>query len=163
MAVVTKYGTGYRDPTSRVEIDADKAEAHVKTIASMISITNGDSIASLFFVGRVPSNAIIDPRSTYIHAAVTGVTDFDLGFYHPNGGAVIDADALVDGDDISGAGIQTLIGHGTLTVANANKRAWELAGLTSDPGGFLDIVATLKAASTATVVVQFLIDFLRKI
>lgn len=161
MAVVTKYGTGYKDPSSLTAVNALFAEASVKVIVSQIAITNGDSINSLFYIGSVPSSAIIDPGAVYDYEAVAGVTDFDVGFYRPLGGAVIDADALVDVDDISSAGTQTFKGHGTITTANGHKRAWELAGLSADPGGMLDIVATLKAASTATKVVNFRIPYFK--
>ena len=163
MAVVTKYGSGYKDPASLRAIDAVFAEGNMKAIFSKIDITNGDSIASLFYVGSIPSDAIIDVGSTYYYEAVAGVTDLDVGFYRPNGGAVIDADAIIDGDDVSSAGSQTIAGHGTITTANSNKRAWEWAGLSSDPGGFLDIVATLKAASTATKSIIFNLRYSKKV
>ncbi|MBI5112872.1 MAG: hypothetical protein HZA68_12965 [Rhodovulum sp.] len=161
MAVVTKYGTGIKDPAALKAIDGVYAAATRRTIVSQIAITNGDSATSKFYIGDVPSDAVIDPDSVYDYEAVAGVTDLDVGFYYPNGGAVIDADALVDGDDISSAGTQTLKGHGTLTTANGHKRAWELAGLSANPGGNLSIVATLNAASTATKVVNFRIDYLK--
>jgi hypothetical protein len=167
MAVVTKYGTGYPDPTVRAAIDADKAEAHIKAIVSQITITNGDSIGSKFYLGRVPSNAIIDPRSHINTAAITGATDNDIGFFNPNGGAVLDADALVDGVTLAAAANLAFPAAGAgaifLTPANMQKRAWELAGLTSDPGGFLDIVLTMNAAATATGVANVFINWFRKI
>jgi hypothetical protein len=156
MAVVTKYGTGYPDPTSKVEVDADFAEAHVKSIVSQIGITNGDSINSKYYVGRVPSNAIIDPSSVYTNAAITGVTSFDLGFV----GAV---NALVAAVSLAVASTAPVNATVAVTAANQVKRAWQLAGLTSDPGGFLDIFATINAAATATGVVNFFLKFLRKI
>lgn len=163
MAVVTVYGTGAKDPASRLQIDSIYAAAEIRSINSQITITNGNSIASLFWLGNIPSDAILDPGSQYDYAAITGVSDFDVGFYYPDGGAVIDADALIDGDDISSAGAQTLKGHGTLTTANGMKRAWELAGLASDPGGNLAIVATLKAAATATGVVNFFLKYFKDV
>lgn len=158
MAVVTKYGSGFPAPTSPTAIDHIFAEGNARAINSKISIANGDSALSLFYIGRVPSQAIIDPRSTYYYEAITGVTDFDVGFYDKDG-VVIDADALIDGDDIHLAGNQTLAGHGTITTPNMNMRAWQWAGLSADPGAMLSIVGTLKAASTADGVVQFYFDF----
>lgn len=150
MAVVTKYGSGARDPASLLALDNAVAQGVQRAISSQIAITNGDSAASKFYIGKVPSNALILPDSAYYHEAVAGVTDLDVGFEN-------DPDALVDGDDVSSAGSQTLAGHGTFTAPNMNKRAWQLAGLSSDPGGELDVFATLKAASTATKVIHFLL------
>lgn len=155
MAVVTKYGNGYKNPASLLAIDAVFAEGAARRITSKIDITNGDSIASKFYIGSVPSNAIIDPRSSYYYGAVTSVSDFDVGFEN-------DPDALVDGDDVSSAGSQSLIGHGTLTLANGTKKAWELAGYTSDPGGMLAVFGTLKVAATATASILFVIDYAKK-
>lgn len=151
-SVVTAYGTGYKNPTSLQAVNAVYAESQPKRINSQITITNGDSIASTYFVGRVPSNAIIDPRSLIVYAAITSVTSMHLGF-------AASTAALVSAKDISSAGNGTLLSIGTLTTANMNKRAWELAGLTTDPGGFLDIIATINVAATATGVVQFFIDY----
>lgn len=142
MAVVTKYGTGARDPASLAAIDGIYAQAERRTINSLISIANGDSIASVLHIGEVPSDCIIDPNSTFRFTAITGLTDLDIGFEN-------DTDALVDGDDVATAGTQTLAGHGTLTTANSNKRAWELANLSSNPGGNLKVLATMNAAATA--------------
>lgn len=52
----------------------------------------------LFTVGahEIPVECII------MCDALTGATDIDLGFYRPNGGAVVDKDALMDGTNISG-------------------------------------------------------------
>lgn len=164
MAVVTKYGTAARDPAGNLrQLDGIFAAAEKRFIVSQVSITNGDSINSVFYIGELPSNAIIDPDSTYDYEAVAGCTDVDVGFYQPlgKGGAVIDADNLVDGDDIATAGSQTLKGHATLTTANGHKRAWELAGLATDPGGNLALGLKLNAAATATKVVNFRIGYLK--
>ena len=89
------------------------------------------------------------------------MSDLDVGIARPEGGTVIDLDCVIDGDDVSSAGSQTLKGHGTITRALAHKRVWELAGLASDPGGELAIVATLKAAATAAGVINFRIRYFK--
>src|SRR5262245_2607690 len=102
MAVVTKYGTGYKDPTSLLSIAAALAEGTLVGISSRVDVAAGDSIGSVLKIGKMPSNAVIKPSSAYRWGA-TGVTDLDIGFAYP-GGAVIDPDALVNADDISVAG-----------------------------------------------------------
>lgn len=142
MAVVTKYGNGYKDPAAIRTVAAVFAEGQQRVITSVLPIASGDSANSVLYIGKVPSNAIIDPDSRYYFTAITGLTDLDIGFANAPA-------ALVDGDDLATAGSQTLAGHGTLTPANMAKRAWELAGLTADPGGNLDVFATMKAAAAA--------------
>lgn len=154
-AVVDVYGSGYKTPTSDQSAQRVKGEADYKCINSQITITSGNTALSKYYVGTIPTNAIIDPRAFYDFAAITGVNDFDVGFWRPNGGIEIDGDKLVDGDDISSAGTQTLRGHGTHTLANSNKQVWELCGFTSDPGGVVDIIAQIKADASATGVANF--------
>ncbi|MBN9000358.1 MAG: hypothetical protein J0H54_13515, partial [Rhizobiales bacterium] len=153
MAVVTKYGNGYPAPGALVAVDALDAEASVKCIYSKISIANGDSANSKLYLGRVPSNARILPSSTLYHEGVTSVNDFDVGFDN-------DADALVDGADISTAGTKSLVS--AIATGNLGKRAWEMAGLASDPGGRLDVFATMKVAATAAKVIEAFIYYAKK-
>lgn len=155
MAVVTKYGNGYRDPASLLAVDSVFSEGDPQVISSKHDIANGDSANSLLYVGQVPSNAIIDPSSSYYYGAITGVNDIDLGFAN-------DPDALVDGDDVSSAGSQTLAGHGTHTIARMPLRAWQLAGLSADPGGNLDVFWTLKAAATAAASLYTVLRYMKQ-
>lgn len=158
-AVVSKYGSGARDPAALVNTENVYNGGRMRCLNSKITITNGDDIASIYRFGAIPSNAIIDPQSFLDYYAATGVTSFDLGFYYPNGGAVIDANNLVAALDIHLAGTGTLRSIGTLTLANSNKRVWELAGLSADPGGNIDIVGTINAAATATGVVNLTLRY----
>jgi hypothetical protein len=153
MAVVTKYGTGARDPSSLKAIDGINAAAEVRKIRSLIVITNGDSATSKYMIGEAPADAIIDAGNSVItFDALTSVTDADIGVAYPNGGAMIVADCIVNGHDIHLAGSTTLAaatGSGVATAANKAKRLWELAGLTSNPGGNLALWLTLNAGATA--------------
>lgn len=153
MAVVTKYGSGYRDPTSLKAIDAINRGAEVRVVKSKTTITNGDSIASQYYLGSVPSNAKPSPGAKLYWGAATGVTSADLGLAKPNGGAMILQTALIAAQDIHLAGSTDLFGatgSGVATPANMDKAYWQLAGLSADPGGELDLVLTINAAATAT-------------
>jgi len=152
MAVVTGYGTGGRDPASLKAIDGINAAAEVRRINSLISIANGDSIASQYLIGEVPADAILDPLSSIVCSAITGVTTASIGFAYPNGGAMIAANALVNGQTLAAAATVSLAaatGSGVATPANMAKKAWQLAGLASNPGGNLALWLTINAAATA--------------
>jgi hypothetical protein len=153
MAVVSKYGTGYRDPTSLKAIDAIQRGAEIRVIKSKATITNGDSSTSKYFLGSVPSNAKPNPGAKLYWGAATSVVSADLGIANPNGGAMILQTALIAAQDIHLAGSTDLFGatgSGVATPANMDKAFWQLAGLTSDPGGELDLVLTINNAATAT-------------
>ncbi|MCD0419482.1 hypothetical protein LOC51_19885 [Rubrivivax sp. JA1024] len=152
MAVVTKYATGARDPSSLKAVDGIFAAAEVRAINSKVSIASGDSAASKVLLGELPADAILDPSSTIYFGAITGASDNDIGVAYGNGGAMIVADCIVNGHTFASAGSTTLAaatGSGVATPANQVKRIWELAGLASNPGGNLALWLTLNAAATA--------------
>jgi hypothetical protein len=140
MAVVTTYGTGYKNPAAIKAVAAIYAEGAEKKIMSALAVANGDSIASVYFFGRVPSNAIISPGALLYAPAIAGLTDFSLGFV----GAT---KALMADVNISAGG--SFAARSVVSIANYTQFAWQDAGLASDPGGFLDIFGTLAAAATA--------------
>lgn len=164
MAVVSKYGTGSRDPASLTAIEGIYACAIPRGLISQIAVTNGDSIASIYRFGEIPADAIIDPSSLLWTAALTGVSDFDIGLRYPNGGAVILADCIVNGQTLASATSVTLAaatGSGIATPANQLKRAWELAGLAKNPGGNLEVYGTANAAATASGVANLFLRYFK--
>jgi hypothetical protein len=148
MAVVTKFGSAYPQKGQLVQIDAKVAEGEVDAGISKVDIANGDSIGSLLYLARVPSNSLIYAPSRVYNQAITGAA-CHIGFYNPNGGTLIDVDALAVAVDLATADLTVGKQLNALNVLNMDMRAWQLAGLAADPGGMLDVVATLTAAATA--------------
>ena len=154
MAIVTRYSTAFQDPANLVAIDAVFAEGNDKVISALIPVVNGDSIASTYFVGRVPSSALISPRSNIFATANAGLTAVSLGFQNaPN--------ALVNAANIAAGG--TFPALSAVTIPNYSKRAWQLAGLASDPGGMLTIIMTLGAAATVDSTIFAAIDLIKSL
>lgn len=149
MAVVVSYGSGYKNPAALSAIEAIFAEAQPKIINSQASIANGDSIASTYLLGRVPSSAILDPESRLYSSANAGLTSVSLGLTQagltPAPNALINAQSIAAGF-APGAGTLALF---SVPLANLNLRAWQLAGFAADPGGMLDVYLTINTASTA--------------
>lgn len=150
MAVVTGYGTGYKNPSAIKAVEGVYAEGVERKINSQISIANGDSINSVYYVGRVPSSCIISPGALAYVPAITGLTDFSLGFAGAPKALMADVDVHAGGN---------ISAMSAVAVANYNQRAWQLAGLSSDPGGFLDIFVTLGAAAGAAGLITFAIPY----
>jgi hypothetical protein len=140
MAVVTKYGNGYKDPAALKPVAAVFAEGIDRTFCSKISVANGDSQNSLLYFGKVPSNALLSPGSNVYAAAITGLSSFSLGF------AAAPA-ALMSAVNISAGG--TFPALSAVSLSNYVQPAWQLAGLSADPGGMLDIFGTLGANAGA--------------
>lgn len=142
MAVVNEFAIGVPDPDAAQPTKTDRRQAHgvVRTLSFRAEITNGDSIASTYVMGRIPSNARILKQSQLHTDAITSATDADLGF-------VNDPDALIDGATLASA--TSLAGMSAVNIANMHEKAWQLADLAADPGGYLDVVLTLNAAAGA--------------
>jgi hypothetical protein len=133
-------------------ITPGKGDANVLRVLAITSITTATVVAqnSTFFVGRIPANARISSLSRVSWADLSNAASptLDIGLASVGSNITSDDDALSADHDLSTA---TLTGAKLLTNnANAGKMAWELvSGQTTNPGGELDIYATVKDAATA--------------
>ncbi len=132
-------------------------------VVGTVETLAADDAASVYRLCRVPSNARL---SSILLAsdAITGASASDVGVYRTaaDGGAVVDADAFANDVDISNATAFTeVILQKTATdIVKVEKQVWEVAGMTSDPGGHLDICVTVNdvtAAGTISMKVKFVI------
>lgn len=122
------------------------------------------STSSIYKMVRVPSKAFI----SYIEFMSTAKLDsnasptltWDIGAYY--------SDSISDGTPVANQGTQISAncfgaaiatpaamtwtqGVNNLTSANYNVPAWKAAGLSSDPGGFIDIVFAVHAVAATAV------------
>lgn len=141
MAVVTINGDAYQDATNAdYPIDAGVSRASVLAFVSEAAIASGNSTNSVIYFGRIPAEArICRGPSLLFNDTISGLTDFDVGFAN-------DPDGLIDGANLATTSTHAF---GVVTADEINKPAWELAGLTENPGGLLDIIGTLKANAGA--------------
>jgi hypothetical protein len=154
MAVVTLYGQGYQSPTQRVLPEAIYRANPQRPLIAYFPITNGNSAASKLLLGKVPSHAIFLPGGLITHSALTGLTDFDLGFAE-------DADCLADGLTLASAGTKNPLA--SVAIADLIKPAWQLAGLSRDPGRELTVTATLKVDAGADGHIHFFMPWVGKL
>lgn len=149
MAVVDKKGAlnlANLDSSPSVMVNAKTSNGALVKQVEYVAVASGDDNNSIYRIARVPSNAVISKLSTLYHTAITGGTDYNIGFAYANG-AVIDDNALIDADDFSSAGSVALLS--SIALTNIGKEVWELAGLTADPHGLIDIIATGITVGTA--------------
>jgi len=100
------------------------------------------------FLGRISSNTRILASSRVYNddLATSGSPTLDIGLGSVDSNITSDPDALANGIALSAAGSDVLA---IADHANAGKRAWEFVnGQTVDPGGSLDVFATVKDAAT---------------
>jgi hypothetical protein len=123
--------------------------ADIKHVRAHVGILAADADTNNFRMARLPSNAVIKDIKVLCDA-ITGGTDYDLGVAYPTnkGGAVIDADCLMDGQTLATAS-KVLDGFAAVAIENRYKELWEIAGLAADPAHNLDIVLTGNTIGTA--------------
>ncbi len=99
-------------------------------------------------LGRISSRARILRRGMIANddLATSGAPTLDIGLGSVDDNITNDPDALRNGIDLANAGVTDSV---ITDAADAGKYAWELvSGLTSDPGGELDVYATIADAAT---------------
>lgn len=119
----------------------------VKNLCSTIELAASATGTTVKF-GTIPSNARILPSSTFYWDDIsTGSPDYDLGLGSVDSNITSDPDALNDGLDGASAGSAVVVKD----AANYGKRAWEFVnGQTTDPGGALDVYASVTVAATTS-------------
>jgi hypothetical protein len=102
-------------------------------------------------LGSIPSNARLSPIGLIYNddLATSGSPTLDIGLGSVDSNVTSDPDAINNGLALSAATTTTTV---LADPANAGLPAWDLvASVTEDPGGLLDVYASVKdAATTAT-------------
>jgi hypothetical protein len=126
-------------------------------------IAVADDDGSVYRLFRVNSNDIILSLEVS-NDAITAGTDYDIGVYDIDSGAVVDKDAFTDGLDVSSAADKT----NALTapaIEDLVSEVWDIAGIqtaestTADPQKQYDVAITANTVGSAagTITVHALI------
>lgn len=118
----------------------------VKGWSRTIEVSAGAAAGSTYDLGYVPTNARIlgISKASWDDMAASGSPTLSIGLFPVDGNTSTSlASALANAKDISAAGSANL----PADIANYNKHAWELLGVTSDPKGSLLVRATTAAAA----------------
>lgn len=138
----------------------DGAPGMLRNVGDHLTVSASASITSKYLMCRIPSNAKV--KAVWFESQAQGAGKFDLGVYYStstrdgttadNNGDVIDADFFASAIDVASAvAASNVVGEsGQYTVDERNKPLWEALGLTSDPGGMFDIVATCVTTDVTT-------------
>lgn len=130
---------------------------YLREVSAAVSMPASSSADSTFRYVRVPTTAKIKSVA-FTSAAAGGSAATDIGVYYPTTGKTgvadlvanaIDRDffatAVVTSSAIPLTDVTFEAGAGYLR-SEINTPLWQALGLTSDPGGFFDIVASLTVA-----------------
>jgi hypothetical protein len=142
------------------------APAYCRTLEGTITPLAGDAIGSTYRLVRLPSNAKV--KSIIFWSQAQGAGTFDLSAYYSdstmdgtapaNQGLIVPttgAAFFADGINAAAAvvGLQVLGNGGVLagwTPNLINTQLWAALGLTSDPGGFIDVVMVCADVAVTT-------------
>lgn len=160
MAVVTVKSTQVtnRDATPRVINSPAQVAGMMQQFAATAEAANGDSIASKYIMGQIPSNAFGEVIKLYCDAITSGAADIGIYRSTVDGGAVVDVDFYASAQSIAAAiATGTEVQHEAdpadagvgFGLADLEKPLWQRLQLTADPGVMYDVVLTLTAATTA--------------
>lgn len=122
---------------------------HLVALTTTLEVAAAASAGTVYPMIRVPSNMHVMGTSKlfFDDLASSGSPTIDVGVKAVDGNITTDNDIMNDGIDVyTAAGSASLIKD----IANYGKMAWELAGAASDPGGLIDITATILDAATNT-------------
>lgn len=116
---------------------------------STVEVGAGATAGTEYVFIRLPTNARIHGQSvvSFDDLASSGSPTLDFGFKGVNGNFTTDDDCVNDGIDVFTAAAQVKL---IKDRANYGKTVWELRGLASDPGGFADLIGTIRDAATNT-------------
>lgn len=134
---------------NKAQIDGARLR-HKRGVAT---VTTTKDIGSTYRMFRVKSSEMLLQLLLDNATCGAGCTG-DIGLYRTaaDGGAVVSAALFASAVDLNTANraLDVTRESGTITVANMEKRLWELLALTADPQIEYDVVITLTAASAAT-------------
>ncbi len=147
------------DATPRLKATAGEgARDGLKEISGTVTSTTGKTTGSTYQLVRLRTTAKVK-RIVLDSAAQGSSTALDFGVYYSSdsrdgtqaalAGTVVDQDFFASAVDVSSAVRASDITNesGTYTLDKRIQPLWQAVGLSSDPGGYFDIVAT----STATI------------
>lgn len=127
--------------------DAQSIKPLICATVELAASSSGSTVR----LGRISSAARILSQGLIYNddLATSGSPTLDIGLASVNGNITSDPDALNNGIVLSSATTTTTV---LADPANSGKYAWQhVSGQSSDPGGALDVYATVKdAATTAT-------------
>ena len=162
MAVVDVKSTliSNRDATPRIQTAAPIDGGQLRSWVATVELANGDSIASIYRLGQVPSAARINSIRIFCDAITSGAGDVGLYQTTANGGAVVAVGAYATAQSIASAiTLGTEIAFEARNIDKVANYVWQDAGLTSDPQRFYDICLTLTAATTAAGTVTVMVEY----
>jgi len=169
MAAGTKKSVNVTDiETSPIALLEKKRRKVIRIIDKVaLATTNIDDIGDVILFGPIPSNAVITSLKVFnddLDSNGSPTLAVNIGLHYSGIGAgqvalgkvsgdVVDADCIASAATMLQAAVTTgtELRFEADDIVNIGKEAWDLGGLSSDPGGLLYVGMTLTAAAATAV------------
>jgi hypothetical protein len=159
--VKSTYITNLDATPSVMNTAGEGGPAPLKSVEGYATVIASGSAGATYQLLRVPSNCKLKTLS--FESAAQGAGAFSLGLYYATDGeggkpaALLLAAAISStlfASQINCAGAVAITEEinqvGTFTMVKRTQPLWQAAGLSSDPGGSFDIVATVDTTAVTT-------------
>ena len=148
---------------AQISTAGEGAVGTLKVIDGYVTAVASSSVGATYQLVRVPSSVKI--KSVRFESEAQGAGKFSLGLYYATDGsnassvtgglllaATINATFFASQIDCASAvaPTQEVQQSGTYTLDKRTQPLWKAAGLSSDPGGNFDIVATVDTTAVTT-------------
>ena len=144
------------EATPQVKNSAGLLHGSVRVAQGTIVVAAGDSDDNdIVMLAPIPSNAVV-PNIFVGSDTLGGSCTFNVGIYQTDG-TVVDEDYFAT--TVADAAALADLRHEAADINTAGKMMWEMAGASSDPGGFYYIAATMAAAGGTEGDMSFIINY----
>lgn len=138
---------------------AKHSGADLQCAVVTMEVAAADDDGSVYRLIKGINAHLIPVKLDLLTDSIAGATDYDLGFYKTDLGAVVSKDCLMDGEDINAGG--SFDGLQSVDAADRAKKVFELAGHTDAnklPAYDLCLTANTvgTAAGTITAILWFI-------
>lgn len=149
MAVENKY-VNAEVVAGKLALPASSGAGQIIVARQTVAVAAADDDGSIYRVFKAVPSELIPLKIDIETTTITAGTDYDLGLYQTDLGAVVDADCLMDGQTMATAS-KALNGLGAVAAADALLPLWDLAaGVTSaTKKGNYDIALTANTVGSA--------------
>ncbi len=163
MAVENKYVIA-DVAANKAIVDAGKnSGCKTTTYMGTFETAAADDDGSVYRLIKGLPSTLVPKRIVFLTDAITSGTDWDLGIYETDLGAVIDKDLLMDGQTFATALTELTGGVGLKDVdaANRGKMLYELNGETAkDHRASYDLCLTANTVGSAAGTITWIAEFL---
>ena len=135
------------------------AAGPLRSVNDHVTAVDADAVGSTYKFVRIPSNAKV--KHLFFEAGAMTAGKVNVGLYYSTDndgtqpslqGTAVDAAFFASDVDLASAvAITDIVNEsGSYTADKRNEPIWQAAGLSSDPGGFFDVVATVHTTAITT-------------